>query len=722
VKRPRRRRQSTSSRASPSRCASPWTRRASPRPGSASSRNGGGETGPRRGHTPRSRRPSRSRPPRSTATPPSQSVEALGDMSGHPRRRGRPLHRRLLHRARRPRRRRRAARPVPVRLHRAAHEPPRAAPPAARSREGLRLRAPEEHWTRRSTTPSNEDPHAPARRRRLRLVEPSRSESSPWLTAYALWGLGHAAERGVAVPKPRILDSAAEYLHGQPWRSIARDPWERAARSPSSSTCSRSAAQPDTGRMTHLVRGPQAPSPLFAQAHLLHALAISQIRLARTIDALATELETEPPPRRPRREASSPATAIDYAFMHRLRHALVRPRAARARRGEAPSTRSRSKLVGGPARRIAGDGTWRTTQETAWVAARARQVPPRAGEGSVPHFAARLFLGQAEIARAPLRRPLASRRPPRPSPRRRSPPRARSLLGFSVSRASGKPLLRGAPPLRPQGDAEDRPSIAASSSRRRYRPVKPEELSEVLGKAAKATVTSFGRDLARRDHRRHASQFRRRTIRSSAGFEAIDARLATSLSTLGTTTAKATRKKARRLERRRRRWAALISRALTSAARRSRPLLRRSHVAWLPIDAPRPSALRPPADARRGDVRAGGRVDHHLEMSLTREDASSSGEGAPSSYGAPRAFFGPPLGGRSPFRGGGAPPGGAESAAERTQSSTLLVRRARRRSPSSSPARWWRTLAPLRGKLGEMVLAAPHRGLALQGRDPRAVR
>ncbi len=70
------------------------------------------------------------------------------------------------------------------------------------------------------------------------------------------------------------------------------------------------------------------------------------------------------------------------------------------------------------------------------------------------------------------------------------------------------------------------------------------------------------------------------------------------------------------------------------------------------------------------------------------------GEGAPSSYGAPR---GQPLGGRSPLSVGGAPPGGAESVAEGTPSSTLrafFVRRApgtRGEEPSS--ARTW--IAPL---------------------------
>src|SRR5205085_2552011 len=76
---------------------------------------------------------------------------------------------------------------------------------------------------------------------------PESPVSSPWLTAYALWGLDIAAKRGVAVPAS-ALEEATAYLKGS-IETIANDPWERAS-IPFILDVLAARGQPDAGRMS----------------------------------------------------------------------------------------------------------------------------------------------------------------------------------------------------------------------------------------------------------------------------------------------------------------------------------------------------------------------------------------------------------------------------------------------------------------------------------------
>ncbi len=350
------------------------------------------------------------------------------------------------------------------------------------------------------------------------------SESSPWLTAYALWGLGQAADRGVAVPK-RALDSAAEYLTDSMER-IAKDPWERAS-IPFILDVLAERGAPDAGRMSTWFEM-RKQLPVFAQAQLLHALVIGH-GARKDIDALATELEASLRLDGPVAKVVS-GNGDHYAFMldsDTRSSALV----LRALLAASPDHALGSKLAAGLlADRV--DGTWRSTQETAWVLLALDQYR-RAQEKGVPSFDARVFLGQAEIAEHAFQgRSLTQATAAIPASQIAKA--SGSLLGFSVS-GSGK-LFYQARLRYSKKEMPKSPLDRGFFVSKTLRPVKPEELSEVLGKAAKATVTSFaGADLVLGEIIVVTATPRNFVVVDDplpAGFEAIDARLATSAPSL----------------------------------------------------------------------------------------------------------------------------------------------------------------------------------------------
>ena len=178
------------------------------------------------------------------------------------------------------------------------------------------------------------------------------------------------------------------------------------------------------------------------------------------------------------------------------------------------------------------DGTWRSTQETAWVLLALDQYR-RAQEKGVPSFDARVFLGQAEIAEHAFQgRSLTQATAAIPASQIAKA--SGSLLGFSVS-GSGK-LFYQARLRYSKKEMPKSPLDRGFFVSKTLRPVKPEELSEVLGKAAKATVTSFaGADLVLGEIIVVTATPRNFVVVDDplpAGFEAIDARLATSAPSL----------------------------------------------------------------------------------------------------------------------------------------------------------------------------------------------
>src|SRR5262245_43460311 len=112
-------------------------------------------------------------------------------------------------------------------------------------------------------------------------------ESSPWLTAYALWGLNQASKRGTEIPT-EALESATSYLVASMER-ISRDRWERAS-IPFMLDVLAERGRPDAGRMSSWFEE-RKELPLFAQAHLLHAMVIGKGD-RKAIDTLATDIET----------------------------------------------------------------------------------------------------------------------------------------------------------------------------------------------------------------------------------------------------------------------------------------------------------------------------------------------------------------------------------------------------------------------------------------------
>jgi uncharacterized protein YfaS (alpha-2-macroglobulin family) len=348
--------------------------------------------------------------------------------------------------------------------------------------------------------------------------------SEPWLTAYALWGLHHAKKRGVAIPAS-ILDSATEYLQGA-MEKLARDPWERAA-IPFILDVLAERGQPDHGRMTIWFED-RKTLPLFAQAHLLHAMAISKYD-RKSIDTLATEMETAlrldgPVARVVSNHGDEYAVLIDSDTRS---SALV----LRALVAAKPQHAMASRLVRGLLDDRRG-GTWRTTQETAWSLL-ALDDYRRAQEKEEPHFAARLFLGQAEIARHPFDgRSISQATTTLTAAQVTSASRA--TLGFSVE---GEGRLYYEARLRyARKELPKKPIDRGFFVSKTYRAVKPEELSEALGKAAGSGALSFtGGDLILGEVVVVTPSPRHQVVVDDplpAGFEAIDARLATTARSL----------------------------------------------------------------------------------------------------------------------------------------------------------------------------------------------
>jgi uncharacterized protein YfaS (alpha-2-macroglobulin family) len=343
--------------------------------------------------------------------------------------------------------------------------------------------------------------------------------SSPWLTAYALWGLTFAEKRGAPVPQ-NALESATSYLQ-QAMEEISNHPWERAS-IPFILDVLAERGQPDVARMGTWYDA-RKQLPLFAQAQLLHAMVLGKAD-AKAISTLATEIEGS-------LRLDGPAARVvsnhgdSYAFMldsDTRSTALVLRGLVAAR----PNHPLASKLVMGLLGERKG-GTWRTTQETAWSLL-AIDDYRRKQEKTVPNFVARLFLGQAEIGSHRFE--------------------GRSLTQASTTVPAGKIVAASGAPLGFRVDGEGKLFYEA---RLRYskkempkkpidrgffvtktlRAVKPEDLAEALGKTGALGTTSFtGGDLVLADVTVVTSTPRRYVVVDDAlpaGFEAIDARLAT---------------------------------------------------------------------------------------------------------------------------------------------------------------------------------------------------
>ncbi len=348
--------------------------------------------------------------------------------------------------------------------------------------------------------------------------------SSAWLTAYALWGLHQAKKSGAPIPAT-VLESATSYLKDS-IETIAKDPWERAA-VPFLLDVLAEVGTPDVARM-NLWFEDRKQLPLFARAHLLHAMAISK-QDRKAIFALTEEIEQSIRLNGPiARVVSNHGDNYAMLFDSDIRStALV----LRALMSAMPKHALGAKLAAGLLMDRHG-GTWRSTQETAW-ALLALDDYRKAQEKQEPHFMARVFLGQAEIGSQRFDGRTLSQS-------------STTLLAAQVTSASGNALgfkvdgsgrlfyearLRYARKELPKAPI-DRGFFVSKT----YRAVKPEDLANMLGTQAGLGSSTFdGGDLIVGEVTVVTPNPRRFVAVDDplpAGFEAIDARLATSSRTL----------------------------------------------------------------------------------------------------------------------------------------------------------------------------------------------
>ncbi|MCU0656877.1 MAG: MG2 domain-containing protein [Polyangiaceae bacterium] len=218
---------------------------------------------------------------------------------------------------------------------------------------------------------------------------PESSDSYPWLTAYALWGLGEAQRRGVPV-RASALQAATRYLRSS-LEAPADKTHDLAQRAFVLDVLAEN-GEPDAGAMSRLFEQ-REQLPLFAQAQLLHALALSKAD-ARLLQPLTRELEAHLRVDGNLASVVQPETGEFSSLLDSP--ARTTAMVLRALVAAQPSHPMAVKLAYGVLANRR-DGTWRNTQETAWSLL-ALDAYRRAQESVEPSFQARVFLGQALLA------------------------------------------------------------------------------------------------------------------------------------------------------------------------------------------------------------------------------------------------------------------------------------------------------------------------------------
>lgn len=216
------------------------------------------------------------------------------------------------------------------------------------------------------------------------------TSGSPFLTAYALWGLLAAERHGIPVRKSALEAATRSLRAALPSAQMQRDPVATAF----ALDVLAEAGDPDPGAATRLFER-RADLPPTARAELLHAMAIAHgdrepiDELVRDLEALvrtdggdAHVVVQDDPRARSTLDSSTRAGALTL-------RALV---AARPRHPMSP------KLARGLLAERKG-GRFRTTQEAAWALV-ALDAYRRAEEPASPSFDVRVFLGEASIFEA----------------------------------------------------------------------------------------------------------------------------------------------------------------------------------------------------------------------------------------------------------------------------------------------------------------------------------
>ncbi len=218
---------------------------------------------------------------------------------------------------------------------------------------------------------------------------PESQESSPWVSAYALWTLHHAKVRGHAVPS-RAMKRARAYV---------RKTLERLQLEPVSLTTAAfivdvlaETGTPDVGYMSRIY-AERDKLPTFGKALLLHALAVSKQK-AELVDPLVNDIEGQ---LRIEADAAMVSENLgdEYAVLM-TSPARSSAMALRALLAAQPAHPMASALAKGLLRARRG-GTWRTTQEAAY-ALLALDEYRKAQEQTTPSFLARVWLSGTQLA------------------------------------------------------------------------------------------------------------------------------------------------------------------------------------------------------------------------------------------------------------------------------------------------------------------------------------
>ncbi|HEU4403858.1 MAG TPA: MG2 domain-containing protein [Polyangiaceae bacterium] len=261
---------------------------------------------------------------------------------------------------------------------------------------------------------------------------PEARESWPWVSTYALWGLGLARREKVAVPEDAIaratryvamaLKAAAGGEGGGAKKGGGGDDGEGEGGATKGAALADAAfaadvlaelGAADPGSMTRLYEGRER-LPLHAKALLLHALAVAQAKggepaaegaeqrradLATLRKEVASALRLDGPAAKVQAEGGGGEWGL-FGSPTRTAAMVLRALVAADPREPLAAPLARGLI----ADRV--DGRWRTTQESAW-ALLALEDYRRAQEASPPSFRARAYVGRELLGEAFFRGPTA---------------------------------------------------------------------------------------------------------------------------------------------------------------------------------------------------------------------------------------------------------------------------------------------------------------------------
>jgi uncharacterized protein YfaS (alpha-2-macroglobulin family) len=351
---------------------------------------------------------------------------------------------------------------------------------------------------------------------------PDSPKPSPWVTAYAMWGLAEAKAAKIPVPTSAIA-SGTRYLRREiESRELAAGP----SRAFALYVLAHSGT-PDAGRTSQLFEDRES-LPEFAKALLLLAMVEGKADPA-SISKLKTELEGLVRLDGPvARVVTNHGTAYAAYFDSEARTTALVLKALLAADAKHPLA---ARLAMGLLADRDG-GKWRTTQESAWALLSLSDYR-RLQEAVAPDFDARVFFGEALLAEAPFHgrstKPFKTQVPTAQLARASG-----TTLGFTVD-GDGKLFYEA----RLRYSRKEMPKTAIDRGfwvEKRLRVVRPETLEDALRTVPTAGVTEVrAGDLVLADVVVVTPSPRRWVVVDdplAAGLEAVDARLATSSSRL----------------------------------------------------------------------------------------------------------------------------------------------------------------------------------------------